>query len=80
MQLRFWDTDGNWQRTAWRWLIAVAMAAACPGLVAQSPDQHPNDLTGMAISEIRFRGVEGKTNDPLTEYVALKPRDRKSVV
>src|ERR1019366_4394728 len=28
-----------------------------------------------AISEIRFRGVEGKTNDPLTEYVALKPGD-----
>ena len=51
------------------------MAAACPGLVAQSPDQHPNDLTGKAISEIRFRGVEGKTNDPLTEYVALKPGD-----
>jgi outer membrane protein assembly complex protein YaeT len=58
-----------------RWLWAVALACACPVLLAQQPSPSPADLAGKTIAEIHFVGVDGKTTDPLTEYLDLKPGD-----
>ena len=49
--------------------MAIVVTSAC---LAAGQEPHGNDLAGRVIAEIRFRGADAASQDPLTEYLAVK--------
>ena len=75
VRLRFCYGYGKWRKTC-EWLLAIVLICACLATMsARSSAAQTSDLVGKPIAEIKFQGADPASNDPLTEYVALKPGD-----